>query len=89
MALSFAGTNCIRFGSQGDALTGPQKITYIRWVGATTAGHKCEMTDTAGNVLFSSEADGANFLDIQPLYQRRTGITLSDLDSGSVLVYRD
>ena len=89
MALSFSGTQVVKFGSVGDALTGPQKISYIRWTGATTAGHRCRVTDTAGNVIFPSQADGAHFLDIQPIFQMRRGITILSMASGTVYVYRE
>ena len=87
MAVSFGGTHCIKFGSQGDAVTGMKHITYVRWIGGTTAGHKCYVTDTGGSVFFPSEADGANFTDIQPIFGWRNGITLLSLGSGTVYVY--
>ena len=87
MAVSFGGTQCIKLGSNGDAVDRRLYLTYIRWVGGTTAGHTATVTDTAGNVLFTSEADGANFLDIQPVYQIRNGIVVSALGSGTLYVY--
>jgi hypothetical protein len=38
-------------------------ILDIRWVGATTAGHQCVITDSQDVVKWVSVADAVNFVD--------------------------
>lgn len=88
MAVSGANTSVIKFSAASDAITGRIKIRTIRWVGATTAGHTLQITDTNGNIIFESEADGANFIDVHPMYEIFDGITVSTMSSGDFYVYR-
>lgn len=87
MAITQNGTHCVKMTAQSDALTGMHHVSYIRWVGANTAGHVCAVSDTSGNVYFASEADGANFIDLQPIFQWRDGVKVLLMDSGTVYVY--
>lgn len=70
-----------------DAITSKVRISWLRWVGATTAGHALSVTDTAGNVIWESEADGANFIDMFPVYKIVTGVKAATMDSGTLYVY--
>lgn len=66
------------------------KIAKIRWVGGTTAGHECKVTDKNGTILFSSFAAGANNID-EATYERTElnadGIIVPTLASGKVYIY--
>jgi len=65
---------------------GPNRIKGVRWVGATTAGHAAEITDTAGTVRWSSVAQGANNVEIDEVDERQpyTGIKVPTLGSGKL-----
>ncbi len=77
------------------ATTAPVVISKIRWVGATTAGHAATITNTAGNVFWSTVASGANYVESDDFAQRdqskRTmdGITVSALGSGTLYIYTE
>lgn len=87
MAVTHAGKGVAHFSAQGDSLPGAFQITYLRWVGATAADHLLVVDDSAGDLIWRSEADGANFNDIHPLFQRRQGVVISSMSSGFVLAY--
>jgi hypothetical protein len=87
MAVSGQGTGIYVFSAQADALTGITYVKHIRWVGATTAGHTLTVTDTAGNVILYSIADGNYFIDIHPFYRYFTGIVVASMGSGALYVY--
>lgn len=61
-------------------------VRYIRWVGATTAGHKAVIT-SQGSTVFESVADGANFIDVHPFFDMYHGLDVTTLDSGKLYVY--
>jgi hypothetical protein len=69
------------------ALTGMKFVKHFRWISATASGHKCVVTSHSGSVLFESEADGAKFIDVHPLYKIVNGLTIDTLDSGKLFVY--
>ena len=73
----------------GDTLIGRYRVSYFRWVGATTAGHQCIVKEggSTGAVLFKSEADGANFLDVMALHRWADGLYVDTLGSGTVFIY--
>jgi len=71
----------------GDSVTGRKRIAYLRWVGATTAGHVLVVNDGNGNLIWSGEADGPHFNDIQPIFESRDGIAIATIQSGYLLVY--
>lgn len=87
MSVTHAGKGVIKLTTQGDSLSGARYFTYMRWVGATTAGHVMKANDTAGDLIWESEADGANFNDIHPLFDRRVGLVIGSMTSGFVLAY--
>lgn len=69
-------------------------IQKILWTGATTAGHKMNLTDLAGKDVLPMVADAPGTsgvlmytfdLPIEPLLCR--GLICDDLDSGKILIY--
>jgi len=88
MAVTGSLTNIIEFTAAADAVTGLKLLVSIRWSGATTAGHQCVVSDSAGNVVFRSEANGANFIDGW-VFDRKTvdGLVITTLGSGTVTAY--
>ena len=64
------------------------KITGIRWIGATTAGHRVVITDGEGDRIWSSEASRANYVEAYDPRSERlyTGLAVPTLDSGYVEV---
>jgi len=77
----------VKCTAASDEVTGQFRVTTVRWVGGTTAGHTCEITDSDDKVVFSSTADGANFIDIHPLFRQMNGIKVATLDSGTIYLY--
>lgn len=55
--------------------------------GATKAGHLLVVKDSAGNTIFESEADGANFIDVQPIFKVCKGVVATTMDSGKLYVF--
>ena len=89
MAVTGNAIGILKMTASADAVLGKMKIDFIRWVGATTAGHSCILKDTAGNVLFESEADGANFIDVHSLPLVVDGIDVDTMDSGTLYIYQN
>jgi hypothetical protein len=87
-----AGTGNLVFtnadlGSTYGVALGLLYVKHLRWVRATTAGHLCIVKAANGDKIFESEADGAKFIDVHPLYKFVNGINIDTLDSGSLYVY--
>jgi len=76
-----------RFSAQGDAITGRVLLKHLRWVGATTLAHALIVTDTAGAVIWDSEADGPNYIDVFPFYRWVEGIKVLTMQSGRLYAY--
>ena len=87
MAVTNTAKGPIKMTAQGDAVTGSTYITWLRWVGATTAGHTLVVSDTAGDLIAASEADGPNFIDIIPIFSFRNGITATTMASGTLYIH--
>ena len=97
MSLTWGGTNknvmIIDAVAASDLLaSGSQTMWWspklIRWVGATTAGHKCSVRDAAGNIIWESTADGDKFNDQTTLPKADyKGLTVPTLGSGTVYIY--
>jgi hypothetical protein len=88
MAVTGSGTGVINFSASNDSIVGVNILSSLRWVGATTAGHLCVVTDAAGNVIFTSEADGANFIDGWVFdHKWVNGITIASMNSGALQIY--
>jgi hypothetical protein len=68
--------------------TGNIKVSCIRWVGATTAGHQAILTDNAGKVVWEEVAAGSNFSTSEcvPLFFTG-GLKLTKPGSGKVYLY--
>ncbi len=90
MAVTGTGTNVLHITSSTDVVSTASvfRIASIRWVGATAAGHTCVVTDGAGNPLFSSIANGANFVDGW-VFDHKTvaGLVLTTMASGAIDLY--
>ena len=87
MAITGTSHNVLKFTSSGTA-TGRRVVGFLRWVGATTAGHTVVLSDVAGNEYFKSEADGANFTDIFPLHKTMDGQAVV-MSSGNFYIYAE
>jgi hypothetical protein len=88
MAVTGTDTGVLNFSASNDSFVGVSILSSLRWVGATAAGHKCRVIDQASNVLFTSEADGANFIDGW-VFDRKwsNGIYISSMNSGALQIY--
>ena len=70
-------------------------ISKIRWVGATTAGHECKITDAADNIFWDAFASGANYTESDDFSLRNTskraitGLRVPTLGSGVLYIYTD
>jgi hypothetical protein len=89
MAVTGIDTNVFQVTSSTDVIDRHMIISSCRWIGATTAGHTCEVTDLGGNPLFRSEANGANFIDGW-VFNRKSvdGIMFSSMQSGYMQFYK-
>lgn len=72
-------------------VTGPCRVVSVRWTGATTPGHTCTITNTAGDVLWSSIASAANYVEESPLSDKWQepvdGVKITVIGSGSVALF--
>lgn len=88
MAVTGYGVGVLKMTTQGDELLDVRlSISYIRWVNASSSNHVLEVTNGAGDTIFYSVADGANFIDLHPLFKIIDGIKIKTLSSGTVFVY--
>lgn len=87
MAVTGFNVNVLKMTAAADAQTGMLHVGYIRWINGGAADDECEITNTAGDILFNSIADGANFIDLHPLFQWVNGVIVSTLSSGTVFIY--
>jgi hypothetical protein len=60
------------------------KISSIRWVGATTAGHQVVVNDAAGGRVWSTVAAGANNVEANFMGEEKwaNGLIVPTLQSG-------
>lgn len=69
------------------------RINKLRWVGATTAGHTCVITDGADNAVWASAASGSNYVEADDFSTHLesglsiNGFKLVTLASGILYVY--
>lgn len=61
-------------------------IKSIRWVGATTAGHTAIIHDKDSNVIWSSVASGANYVESEIVEQWVHGLIVPTLASGVLYI---
>ena len=89
MAVTGTNTGMFRFSAEGDTMAGVYFLDSVRWVGATTAGHRASIQGTVhGNTVFEAEADGANFTDGWVFHRQSiNGITIATMQSGVMDVY--
>ena len=82
----------ITLTAEGDRIDNSIAILSIHWVGATTAGHLLEISQSSAlvgspGVIYQDEAAGANYVGrahIDAFYPG--GLEITDLDSGVVQV---
>jgi hypothetical protein len=89
MAVTGIETNIFEVTSSTDVISRTMNLASCRWIGATTAGHTCEVTDSSGNPIFKSEANGANFIDGW-VFGKKTvdGIKFVSMQSGLMQFYK-
>ena len=88
MAVTGTGTGIFQMTASGDGVASTNILVSCRWVGATTAGHQCQLQDSNGEVIFFSEANGANFTDGWAFDRKWVpGVTLATMDSGTFYLY--
>ncbi len=87
MAVTNSGRSPTKFAAQSDAETGKKFISYMMWVGAAAAGDTIVVTDTAGKLIWSWEANGANYSIEVAIFKGYDGIIVSTMASGYLLVY--
>lgn len=90
MAITGVGRGRIKFDAQGDLLSGKFKVKHLRWVAIDgVAGDVLTIEDEDGFPLFPSVCDGANFIDIIPLYRWVDGIRIVSMPHGFLFAYTD
>ncbi len=87
MAVTGLSKGRLKVTSAEVAFTGHKFVTYIRWIGATTAGHSLVVNDADGDMVWESEADGANFIDVHPIFDIIDGITVATMQSGDFYIW--
>lgn len=88
MAVSGTSTGVYNFTASNDSLGTVVIMDSCRWVGATAAGDKCLVTNLAGDVIWTSEADGPNFIDGWVFDRKWTyGVVMSSMNSGTFQLY--
>lgn len=73
--------------SASDSISGRHRYGWFRWIGATTAGHQCVISDGSGNRIWHSIADGPNFIDLFYVNKGITDLTVTTLGSGTFYAY--
>lgn len=86
MALTGDTGKVLKLTGQGDSVSYPLRVSYIRWVGGSS-GQELSITNSNNDEIFYSKADGSNFIDIHPLFQEVRGLTLTTLTGGTVYIY--
>lgn len=76
----------LKLSAEGDSVSIPLRVSYIRWVGGSN-GDALSIVDNNSTELFASVAEGNNFIDIHPLFQEVRGLTLATLGGGNVYIY--
>ena len=87
MAVTNAKSGIYRFDTGGGTVSGGQFVTYARWIAGAASGDQCVLSDGVGSIWFDSQADGADFIDIMPIYRVLQGLTVTTIDSGILYVY--
>ena len=88
MAVSGTDTGVLTMSANGDAYPFVSILVSCRWVGAGAAGDQCLLTDTSGETLFFSEANGANYTDGWAFDRKWvSGLVVATMDSGTLQVY--
>lgn len=61
-------------------------IKSVRWVGGTTAGHTAVIHDQKSNIIWSSVASGANYVESEIIEQWIDGLIVPTLASGTLYI---
>ena len=68
-------------------VTGQIRISSLRWVGVTTAGHKLILVDRNGRKLFETTAPaGGSEYELPLPVTSNTGVSVQQIDSGLLYV---
>lgn len=68
-------------------VAGPVRPSRFRWVGGTTAGHTCVVTDTAGRTIFTAVATAANYTEDKAItVPMVNGLIVTTLASGVLYI---
>lgn len=72
-----------------DEITGRVYVKYIRYIGTagTAAGEVATLVDSNDKELFSTIADGAEFIDVMPVWGIINGVKVSAITTGKFVVY--
>lgn len=81
-----AGSKTWEINTTGTVTTDRVKIKNIRWVGATAAGHVCEIQDGNGGSFFKSTAMAIYWDDEQLMETWFNGISVLTIDSGTLYI---
>lgn len=84
------GGQTVEVTGTGVVTTNTWALARIRWVSATAAGgDECKITDTAGNIIFHSYAQGADWSDEVEMGKvaPTLGIKIATLTSGEMYFY--
>ena len=87
MAVTQTDTRIWKFSAAADSVSTKEHYRFLRWVGATAAGHNLIVTDGSGNEVFVSEANGANYVDDCPLGYSIGSLTVASMGSGALYAY--
>jgi len=73
----------------GTLTTGTMRVRLLRWVGGTTAGHECIVTDGQDQEKWRSVAAGSNHIDADHMesYQVWVGLKVPTIQSGRLYIY--
>ena len=85
-AITNARSGVYRITSTASA-TGNHFVTYVRWIGGAASGDQLIMSDGSGSIWFDSQADGADFIDIMPIFRVMNGLHVKTIDSGVFYIY--
>jgi hypothetical protein len=87
MSATRSAANIITVTGQEAATTERVYVTNLHWIGATTAGHLLQVTNAAGAVIRNHKVSAANEYIFIPVYEWCLGVTVADMDSGTLDIH--
>jgi len=90
MAVTQEGNKVTLFGTVADAITGRIHIQRLIWLKPTTAAHDIVVSDSKGKVVWQKTCDIAD-TDQELVLERGfwvNGLTLTTIDSGTLMLYK-